>query len=91
MEYFAHNGGDVGYNMMGGWGDSASYGLWGWLCMLAVIALVVIGIILLVKLMGGRALDTKKDEPIDMLKRRYAKGEINKQQFDEAKKDISAK
>lgn len=33
---------------------------------------------------------TKKDTPLEILKRRYARGEIDRQQFEDMKKDLQS-
>jgi putative membrane protein len=72
---------------MPGWG-----GHWfGGLLMLLFWALVVVGIIALVRGLlsrpggGGTA---SPESPLDILKRRYANGEIDKAEFEEKRKDI---
>jgi len=91
MEYFAHGGNNGGYNMMSGWDGHAGYGPWGWLFMLVMMVLVVIGIVWVVKSLTRNSSAPKSDDPLDIFKSRYAKGEINKQQFEEIKKDIRSK
>jgi putative membrane protein len=64
----------------------------GWIVMLVFWALVVVGIVAVVKaatnrqsLSGARRLDN----PLDILRRRYAAGELTKEQFEAMKKDIA--
>jgi putative membrane protein len=62
----------------------------GWLFMLLFWALVIIGIILLVRaFLGGTKTGGNKETALDILKKRYAKGEINKEEFEEKKKDLT--
>jgi putative membrane protein len=74
--------GSWGYGMMGG------YGWWGML----VMALFWIGVLLLV-VWGVGALSGRRselsDSPIDIARRRFARGEIDRAQFEEMKKALS--
>lgn len=65
-----------------GWGMG-----WGWI--IGLLTLIVV-IWLIVKLVNQdiQAKDNNKT-PLDILKERYAKGEIDKQEFEERKMDIS--
>ncbi len=82
MNYFAH--GDAIDEITHGYGDNT----WGWLPMIVMMALVVLGIVLLVRFAAGNQTATNKSNAMDILKQRYAKGEITKKQFDEIKSDI---
>ena len=83
-------GGHMGPGMMG-WG----YGM-GWLWHIIMIAFwiaVIVGIIFLIRWLvisagagGGAA--RSEDSALEILKRRYARGEINKEEFEEKKKDL---
>lgn len=78
-------------NMMGGY-----YGGMGWIgLVLGIIFLIVIivGIILLivwiVKRTTNSAIEPKTDiKALEVLKERYAKGEISKEQYEDIKKDL---
>ena len=56
-----------------------------WIIVLGVIAL---GIILYAGKNGNKIL--KKESPLDILKKRYAKGEITKEQYEEQKRTINS-
>jgi uncharacterized membrane protein len=73
--------------MMGGWNG---IGLLGWIPMVIFWILLILGIVVLVRFLG----DSRKGlggsmTSLDILKERYAKGEITKKEFEEMKKDIS--
>jgi len=74
-------------NMMGGWGFNA----FGWLPMLLFWVLLILGIIVLIRYLGASSnrSQTKDKTPLEILKERYAKGEIDKQEFEEKKKDLN--
>lgn len=76
--------------MMYGWDNGAGYGIWGFLSMLFTLGLVVIGVILVIRLAsrGGTSIMASHDNALDILKRRYANGEIDKKEFDEKRKDL---
>ena len=68
-----------------GWGMG-----WGWIIGIAVLILVVWLIVRLVSgntTQRGRA-KTSEKSAIDLLKGRYARGEIKKKEFEEKKKDL---
>ena len=77
------------YDMMGG-----GWGIFMFIFMLLFWGLIIAGIIILVRFifpaLGSRgAGDTKTSEDaIEILKRRYARGEIQKTEFEEKKKDL---
>jgi putative membrane protein len=80
----------MGPEGMMGWG----YGM-GWLGMIlmslfwiAVVVGIVFLIIWLVRSGGGRK-GGESNSALDILKKRYARGEINKEEFEDKKKDLS--
>ena len=67
-----------------GWG----MGL-GWIYMLVFWALVILGIVCIVKGVSSRAGQSGPEEKsLDILKKRYAKGEITKEEFERMKDDL---
>ena len=78
--------GYYGNNMMGGWNG---FGLLGWLPMLIFWALLILGVVALIRYLA-RLGQTREDKtPLDILKERYARGEINKKELEEKKRDLA--
>ncbi len=68
------------------WGD---WMMGGWLYMLLFWAVIIAGIVLFIKWASGeRDSDSRRDSALEILKRRYARGEISKEEFEEKKKQI---
>ncbi len=66
------------------------WGTWiGWLFMMVIFwALVILGIVYLIRSVVGKKNEGKTESALDILKKRYAKGEITKEEFEEKKKDL---
>lgn len=77
--------------MMYDWGyGNNGTDIWGFIFMLLMMALVVIGVIVVVRHLSHSASGSQKEETaLDVLKKRYAKGEIDKKEFSEKRKDLS--
>jgi putative membrane protein len=85
--------------MMWPWFNSGFGGFWGmWfmpIMMIAVWGLIIWGIVALVRgtVRGGwghyGSSELPPDSAIEILKRRYAKGEISREEFEEKKKNLA--
>ncbi len=73
--------------------DGYGYGMMGggfWILGLIFWILVIIGLILLIKyLWEGRGAKRIEESALEVLKKRYARGEISKEEFEEKKKDLT--
>ncbi len=78
--------------MMGGGWWGAGYGLFGMLFMLLFWILIIVGVVLIIRWLIGEAKPTQSghsETPLDILKKRYASGEITKEQYESMKRDLA--
>jgi putative membrane protein len=66
---------------------------WGWgIGMMAMMflfwALVIVGLIVGIRWLLGQGKATRSDSALEILRQRYARGEINKEEFESKKKDL---
>ncbi len=86
-----YDGWGMGPGMMGGWG----MGWFGMIFMLVFWVLVVVGLAFLIKWLiqatkGEKDVPNGSSKAIDILKERYARGEINKEEFEKIKRDLQS-
>jgi len=82
--------------LKGGWGDYSMgpgmmWGWWGmgWIFMIIFWGILVVGLIFLIRYLVGTTKASKGEESaLDILKKRYARGEVNKEEFEQKKKDL---
>ena len=83
---------DGGWGMMG-WGTTGGFSWWWFMPIFMILfwGLVIWGIVALVRgLSGSRGSDSSRaDSALEVLKKRYARGEINKEEYEEKKKDLA--
>jgi putative membrane protein len=78
-----------------GWGMHPMWGMWGvWgigmmLMMLVFWVVVIVGIVLGIRWLLSQGNFTRADSALQVLRERYARGEINKDEFDAKKRDLS--
>ncbi|GAB4388437.1 MAG: hypothetical protein Kow0025_07690 [Thermodesulfovibrionales bacterium] len=81
----------MGPGMMGGWG----YGL-GWIGVVFMVAfwvLLIVGIVYLIRWAASATRQGEKgrgDDALEILRKRYARGEIGREEFEQKKKDLEA-
>ena len=77
-----------------GWGNPMGWmgGMWGigmMFTMLLFWVLIIAGLILGVRWLMSDQKERRGDSAMEILRQRYARGEINKEEFDAKKKDLS--
>ena len=73
--------------MMDGYGYGMSSGMW--ILGLIFWILILVGLILLIKyLWEGAGTKRMGESALEVLKKRYARGEISKEEFEDKKKDL---
>ena len=79
----------------GGWGMHPMWGVWGvWgigmmLMMLSFWGVVIVGIVLGIRWLASQGTAPRSTDPaLDILRQRYARGEINKEEFEAKKRDL---
>lgn len=82
----AQSGNSYGYHMMNGWG--------GWfmgpIMMLLVFGLLILGVVLVLRALGigDGARGNSQDRALEILKERFARGEIDEEEFQNRKKHL---
>ena len=66
---------------------------WGWglgmmFMMLFFWGLIIVGLVLGIRWLIGQTKETRSDSALEILRQRYARGEINKEEFEAKKKDL---
>ena len=83
---------DGGWGMMGS-GMMGGFSWWWFMSIFFILfwGLVILGIVALVRnLSGSRGSDSSRaDSALEVLKKRYARGEIDKEEYEEKKKDLA--
>jgi putative membrane protein len=75
-----------------GWGMHPMWGVWGvgmMLMMLVFWGVVIVGIVLGIRWLVSQGRQPCSDTALEILRQRYARGEIDKQEFDAKKRDLS--
>jgi putative membrane protein len=78
------------------WSTHPMWGMWGvWglgmlLLMLVFWGLVIAGLVLAVRFLLRLGAEPRSDTALDILRQRYARGEITKEEFDAKRRDLGA-
>lgn len=75
-----------------GWGMHPMWGVWGigmMLMMLFFWGLVIVAIVLGIRWLVSQGKASRSDSALEILRQRYARGEINKEEFEAKKRDLT--
>jgi putative membrane protein len=77
-----------------GWGmHPMMCGAWGFGMMFMMVlfwGLIIVALVLAIRWLIGQGKDSRTDSAAEILRQRYARGEINKEEFDAKRRDLSA-
>ncbi|GAB4286790.1 MAG: SHOCT domain-containing protein [Deferrisomatales bacterium] len=62
----------------------------GWIVMILFWGVVAVGVVLAVRRFLGRTHQARGENPLEILKRRYAAGEISKEEYERMRRDLEA-
>jgi putative membrane protein len=77
------------------WGMHPMWGMWGaWgfgmmLMMLVFWGLIIVGLVLGIRWLLSQGRESRSDTAMDILRQRYARGEIDREEFEARKRDLS--
>jgi putative membrane protein len=75
-----------GWGMHRMWWGASGFGMM--FMMVLFWALVIVGIVLAIRWLLGQGRESRSDSALEILRQRYARGEINKEEFEAKKKDL---
>lgn len=70
------------------WGMWGAWGIGGMLVMLGFWVVVIVGIVVAVRALTAPAKEAPRDSALEILRQRYARGEIDKNEFETRKRDL---
>ncbi len=73
------------------WGMHYMWGPWGigmMLMMLVFLGLVIAALVLGIRWLGSQEKESRSDSAVEILRQRYARGEISKEEFEAKKQDL---
>ena len=71
------------------WGVWGAWGIGMMLVMLVFWGVVIVGIVLGIRWLVTQGKETRSDSALEILRQRYARGEINREEFEAKKRDLS--
>lgn len=77
------------HGMWGGWG--ANMGGWGWLMMALFWILVIVGLVIAARWILGTnrgGMVGREESALDILKKRYARGELSREEYERMKREL---
>lgn len=78
--------------MMGDWGWGPGFGFFHMFVMLLFWVLIIVGVVLVVRWFvdqGGQKGTQSEETALEVLKKRYARGEIDKEKYEAMKRDLT--
>ena len=78
------------------WGTHPMWWMWGaWgfgmmFVMLVFWVLVIVGIVVAIRWLVGQGRERRHDSALEILRQRYARGEINKEEFEAKRRDLAS-